>query len=44
MKGMLLIFALVFTYVFPFIGIPLWIIWALVRFRKLLAKLILSLG
>jgi hypothetical protein len=44
MKGMLLIFALVFTYVLPFIGIPLWILWALVKFRKPLAKLIVSLG
>lgn len=44
MKGMLLIFALVFTYCVPFIGIPLWIIWALVKFRKPIAELILMLG
>jgi hypothetical protein len=40
MKGMLLIFALVATYCLPMIGIPLWIIWALVKFRKPIAKLI----
>lgn len=44
MKGMLLIFALVATYCLPFIGIPLWIIWAIVKFRKPLAKLILLLA
>lgn len=44
MKGMLLIFALVFTYCVPFIGIPLWVIWAMVKFRKSIARLICALG
>jgi hypothetical protein len=44
MKGMLIVFALVFIYCLPFIGIPLAIIWALVKFRKPIAKLILALA
>jgi len=44
MKGMLLVFALVFAYCVPFIGIPVLIIVALIKFRKQLAKLILALG
>lgn len=44
MKGMLLVFALVLAYCVPFIGIPALLIWATIKFRKPLAKLILLLA